>query len=86
MQKYEIVAREDFSDVTYLLEVSHPLMARAAQPGHRAGERGLGHDAALAKATIRFGLGRFTTESEVDTAAQRIVEEVQRLRARRRRR
>jgi sulfide dehydrogenase subunit beta len=30
---YEIVAREDFSPATYLLEVSHPLMARAAQPG-----------------------------------------------------
>jgi sulfide dehydrogenase subunit beta len=30
---YEIVAREDFSDVTYLLEVSHPRMARAARPG-----------------------------------------------------
>lgn len=30
---FEIVAREDFSDVTYLLEVRHPLMARAARPG-----------------------------------------------------
>jgi NAD(P)H-flavin reductase len=44
--RYEIVAREDFSDVTYLLEVRHPLMARAAQPGqfvivmsHAEGER-----------------------------------------------
>lgn len=43
---YEIVAREDFSDVTYLLECYHPLMARAAQPGqfvivmlHEHGER-----------------------------------------------
>ncbi len=46
MQKYEIVAREDFSDVTYLLEVSHPAMAKAARPGqfvivmsHPEGER-----------------------------------------------
>ena len=31
--KFEIVAREDFSDVTYLLEIHHPLMARAARPG-----------------------------------------------------
>ena len=31
--RFEIVAREDFSDVTYLLEVRHPLMARAAHPG-----------------------------------------------------
>ncbi len=43
---FEIVAREDFSDVTYLLEVSHPLLARAARPGqfvmvmsHDRGER-----------------------------------------------
>ncbi len=33
MSNFEIVAREDFSDVTYLLEVSHSLMARAAKPG-----------------------------------------------------
>ena len=33
---YEIVAREDFSDVTYLLEVRHPAMARAARPGQFA--------------------------------------------------
>ena len=44
--KFEIVAREDYSDVTYLLEVRHPVMARAAQPGQfvivmsrREGER-----------------------------------------------
>jgi NAD(P)H-flavin reductase len=43
---FEIVAREDFSDVTYLLRVRHPLMARAARPGqfvivmlHEHGER-----------------------------------------------
>ncbi len=30
---FEILAREDFSDVTYLLEVSHPMMAKAARPG-----------------------------------------------------
>ena len=42
----EIVAREDFSDVTYLLEIYHPLMAKAARPGqfvivmsHEHGER-----------------------------------------------
>jgi sulfide dehydrogenase subunit beta len=43
---YEIVAREDFSDATYLLEVRHPQMAKAARPGqfvivmaHAHGER-----------------------------------------------
>jgi len=43
---FEIVAREDFSDVTFLLEVRHPAMAKAARPGqfvivitHEHGER-----------------------------------------------
>ena len=46
MSAFEIVAREDFSDATFLLEVRHPLMARAARPGqfvivmsHPEGER-----------------------------------------------
>lgn len=30
---YEIVARQDFSDVTFLLEVRHPLLAKAARAG-----------------------------------------------------
>jgi NAD(P)H-flavin reductase len=30
---YRIVARQDFSDVTFLLEFEHPMMARAARPG-----------------------------------------------------
>jgi len=30
---FEIVSREDFSDLTYLLEIRHPLMAKAARPG-----------------------------------------------------
>src|SRR3970040_965969 len=46
MSNFEIVAREDFSEVTYLLQVRHPLMAKAARPGqfvivmsHPHGER-----------------------------------------------
>lgn len=46
MSEFEIVARRDFSDVTYLLEIRHPQMARAARPGqfvivmeHEQGER-----------------------------------------------
>jgi len=42
----EIIRREDFSDVTYLLEIRHPMMSRAARPGqfvivmaHADGER-----------------------------------------------
>ena len=30
---FEIVTREDYSDVTYMLEFRHPMMARAARPG-----------------------------------------------------
>ena len=30
---FRIVAREDYSDVTYMLEVAHPMMAKAAKPG-----------------------------------------------------
>ncbi len=33
MQQNTIVRREDFSDVTFLLEVYHPAMAKAARPG-----------------------------------------------------
>ncbi len=43
---FEILAREDFSDLTFSLVIHHPLMARAAQPGqfvivmsHPDGER-----------------------------------------------
>ena len=43
---FEIVARADYSDVTFMLEVYHPMMARAAKPGqfvivmsHSDGER-----------------------------------------------
>jgi NAD(P)H-flavin reductase len=46
LTSFPIVAREDISEVTFLLEVGHPLMARAAQPGqfvivmsHAEGER-----------------------------------------------
>ena len=31
--RFEIIKREDFSDVTYLLECYHPLMAKAARAG-----------------------------------------------------
>lgn len=46
MSDFRITAREDFSDTTFLLEVRHPAMARAARPGqfvialaHEKGER-----------------------------------------------
>ena len=46
LSDFEIVAREDLSPATYLLEVRHPMMAKAARPGqfvivmsHAEGER-----------------------------------------------
>ena len=46
MSDFRIAARQDFSDTTFLLEVRHPAMARAARPGqfvitllHERGER-----------------------------------------------
>jgi cysteine desulfurase len=42
--------------------------------------RALGLPAEEALASIRIGVGRFTTEAEIDRAAERIVAEVRRLR------
>jgi cysteine desulfurase len=42
--------------------------------------RALGIDEELAHSSIRFGLGRFNTEDEVDYVAERVSREVQRLR------
>jgi cysteine desulfurase len=53
-------------------EPSHVLMA-------------MGVDYTLALGALRLSLGRFTTEAEVDHAAERIAEEVTRLRGMRRR-
>jgi cysteine desulfurase len=43
--------------------------------------RAIGVGDELAHSSIRFGLGRFNTEEEIDTAAARVVAEVRRLRA-----
>ncbi|MEJ2189185.1 MAG: IscS subfamily cysteine desulfurase, partial [Acidobacteriota bacterium] len=42
--------------------------------------RAMGVDTGLAAGSIRLGVGRFTGEAEVDRAADRIIEEVRRLR------
>jgi cysteine desulfurase len=42
--------------------------------------KALGCEDELAQSSIRFGLGRFNTEAEVDYVADRVIETVQRLR------
>ena len=42
--------------------------------------KAIGLEDALAHASIRFGIGRFNTEEEIDFTAKRVVEEVRRLR------
>merc|ERR1711992_354556 len=42
--------------------------------------RAIGADEDLAHSSIRFGIGRFTTEEEIDYTAEKTIKEVQRLR------
>ena len=43
--------------------------------------RALGRADELAQASLRFSLGRTTTQAEIDRAAVRVIEEIRRLRA-----
>jgi cysteine desulfurase len=43
--------------------------------------RALGRDTELAQSSLRFSLGRYSTEEEIDLAIAAVTREVQRLRA-----
>ena len=43
--------------------------------------RALGVEEELAHTSIRFGIGRFTTEQEIEVAIEKVVQEVERLRS-----
>jgi cysteine desulfurase len=51
----------------------------SVEPSHVL--RGMGVPRDLAHASIRFSIGRYTTEQEVDHAGRRVVEVVERLSA-----
>jgi cysteine desulfurase len=51
----------------------------AVEPSHVL--RALGLSEEVARSSVRFGLGRFTTGEEVEYAAARVIEAVRRLRA-----
>ncbi len=74
---FEIVDRQDFSDVTFLLAVRHPMLARAARPGqfvivmtHEEGERIpltiADYDAAAGSVTLVIqAVGKTTKEMQL---------------------
>jgi cysteine desulfurase len=61
------------------LAVSSGAACTAAEPSHVL--KALGHKTELALASLRFGLGRWTTEEEIDRAVKLVAGAVSRLRA-----
>ncbi len=61
------------------IAVSSGAACTAAEPSHVL--KALGRKTGLALASLRFGLGRRTSEAEIDTAIARVAEVVTRLRA-----
>ena len=53
---------------------------RSSAPGASHVMKAIGRDDEMARSSIRFGLGRWTTEEEVDYAADTAVQAVERLR------
>ncbi len=59
--------------------ISSGAACTAAEPSHVL--KALGHKTELALASLRFGLGRWTTEAEIDRAVMLVAGVVSRLRA-----
>jgi len=51
----------------------------SVEPSHVLRALGIGEQAA--RSSVRFGLGRFNTEDEVDDAASQVIEAVRKLRS-----
>ena len=62
--------------------VSSGSACTSAEPEPSHVLRAIGLDEDLARASLRFGLGRFTTEEEIDFAVEAVAEAVARLRIR----
>ena len=61
--------------------VSSGSACRSSAPGGSHVMNAIGRDDELARSTIRIGLGRWTTEEEIDYAIGRVTETVARLRS-----
>jgi cysteine desulfurase len=60
------------------IAISSGAACTAAEPSHVL--KALGRDTELALASLRFGLGRWTTDAEIDRAGRMVIETVSRLR------
>lgn len=63
------------------IAVSSGSACRSSAPGGSHVMKAIGRDDELARSTVRFGLGRWTTEEEIDYAIGRVTETVARLRS-----
>lgn len=63
------------------IAVSSGSACRSSAPGGSHVMKAIGRDDDLARSTVRFGLGRWTTEEEIDYAIGRVTETVARLRS-----
>ena len=72
------VAQEAMSLPDVALSTGSACSSATAAPSHVLKALGLTED--QAHSSLRFGLGRFTTEEEIDYAAARVVEAVRKLR------